>query len=377
MGTTRANRPTPPRPGSRGNPAARSHAVAGTPSAVSRGGPATRGALHRALQEMLETRRVGFQKELGRVAGEWTADSIHDLRVACRRYRSALRGFAPFLDEAATKALGAELKAFMQAFNDLRDLDVQLEMLAQIPAPARPSVRTSLDEVTAWFTARKGRLDAELQQFVRDHAAVGTRPLPDPRPGPLPTVPEGVRTVLRAELEEAVRRSRAIAWDMPQETVVPLHGLRIQFKRLRYAVELFAPFLGKEAPGLLKVCKNVQDLLGWIHDLDLLAETLRKVWRRQTRDRQRLVRALVAELPWPFPRGLDPEARFLPAPRDHRKAFLHVLADLSAQRERHYQAARSLLGNLESLHWSESLARWFVEGSCPPIWKKEFARHAV
>lgn len=332
--------------------------------------------LAQAIGEMLETRRAGFQKELGRVAHEWTADSIHDLRVACRRYRSALRAFLPFLDEAAGRTLATALKEFMRAFNDLRDLDVQLELLAEQPPAERPTVRRAVAGLVDLFRARKQRLDEELKEFVRTHGRVGTLPLPALRPEPLPTLTEGVRTVLAAELQEAVSRARAIAWDLPETTVEPLHDLRIQFKRLRYAVELFAPFLGQEAPGLLKVCKHVQDLLGWIHDLDALAAALTRLWRRQIRERERLARRLVRDLPWPFPPEFDPEPRFHPAPRDHRKAFLHLLHHLSLQRDRHYQTARQLLAHLEALQWADSLATWFARGTCPAIWKKEFARHA-
>ncbi len=325
---------------------------------------------------MLEARRIGFQKELGRVAGEWTADSIHDLRVACRRYRSALRAFLPFLDEASGRTLSNTLKEFMRAFNGLRDLDVHLELLAELPPAERPTVKRAVASLTNVFRARKQRLDEGLKEFVRTHARVGALPLPAPRPGPLPALDEGVRTVLAAELQEAVTRARAIAWELPETTVEPLHDLRIQFKRLRYAVELFAPFLGQEAPGLLKVCKHVQDLLGWIHDLDELAASLTRLWRDQIRERQRLARRLVRDLPWPLPLGFDPEARFHPAPRDNRKAFLHLLRHLSAQRDRHYQTARQLLAHLDALQWADSLAAWFARGTCPAIWKKEFARHA-
>jgi hypothetical protein len=46
------------------------------------------------------------------------------------------------------------------------------------------------------------------------------------------------------------------------------HDMRIAAKRLRYALELFAPALGEGATRGAKTAKRLQDVLGEIHDCD-------------------------------------------------------------------------------------------------------------
>lgn len=54
-----------------------------------------------------------------------------------------------------------------------------------------------------------------------------------------------------------------------------LHQLRIAAKRLRYAVEIFEPCLHGAKP-VLRELSDLQDALGTIHDLDVLADILRR-----------------------------------------------------------------------------------------------------
>ena len=45
-----------------------------------------------------------------------------------------------------------------------------------------------------------------------------------------------------------------------------LHRLRIQVKRLRYAIEFFLPLLEEKAAGTLEALVDLQDLLGQLND---------------------------------------------------------------------------------------------------------------
>jgi len=54
----------------------------------------------------------------------------------------------------------------------------------------------------------------------------------------------------------------------PKE-VVALHDMRIAAKRLRYILEVTGPCFGPYASGAVKMVKELQDLLGEIHDCDV------------------------------------------------------------------------------------------------------------
>jgi hypothetical protein len=56
--------------------------------------------------------------------------------------------------------------------------------------------------------------------------------------------------------------------------VEALHDMRIAAKRLRYVLEVTAPVFGPYAPEAAKRTKELQDLLGEIHDCDVLVPRL-------------------------------------------------------------------------------------------------------
>jgi len=75
----------------------------------------------------------------------------------------------------------------------------------------------------------------------------------------------GVRV---AELWELAARAQE-----PGE-VAALHDTRIAAKRLRYLLEIAAPVLGEYAAVAGRRCKDVQDLLGDVHDCDVMLPRL-------------------------------------------------------------------------------------------------------
>jgi CHAD domain-containing protein len=53
------------------------------------------------------------------------------------------------------------------------------------------------------------------------------------------------------------------------DEVVALHDMRIAAKRLRYILEVTGPCFGSYASSAVKLVKDLQDLLGEIHDCDV------------------------------------------------------------------------------------------------------------
>ncbi len=60
------------------------------------------------------------------------------------------------------------------------------------------------------------------------------------------------------------------------ENIKELHNMRISVKRLRYSMEFFYINYGENFIALLKVVEGLQDLLGDIHDCDVIEEFLSK-----------------------------------------------------------------------------------------------------
>jgi CHAD domain-containing protein len=69
-------------------------------------------------------------------------------------------------------------------------------------------------------------------------------------------------------------------WSLAERALDPakrkaLHDTRIAAKRLRYLLEITEPSFGPPAKNGAKVARRLQDLLGEIHDCDVMSERVR------------------------------------------------------------------------------------------------------
>ena len=109
--------------------------------------------------------------------------------------------------------------------------------------------------------------------------------------------------------------------------VVALHDMRIAAKRLRYVLEVTGPCFGPYAKNATKLTKDLQDLLGEIHDCDVqIPETEEFAERLQAADAAAL-RAAAGDAD-----DLDPALlKQAPHARDHA-GVAALLAHLRARR---------------------------------------------
>jgi CHAD domain-containing protein len=83
---------------------------------------------------------------------------------------------------------------------------------------------------------------------------------------PVGTLADNAERIIRVRLDELTSFMPTAA--DPAE-VVALHNMRIAAKRLRYILEVTAPCFGPYAQNAVKLVKDLQDLLGEIHDCDV------------------------------------------------------------------------------------------------------------
>jgi CHAD domain-containing protein/transposase-like protein len=210
-------------------------------------------------------------------------ESVHDMRVATRRMRSAFRLFRPFFKTAVIKPYVHGLRDSGAALGEVRDLDVFMEK-AQLFLQAHPN--TNLDPlVTAWGKrldkARRvliRHLDSKsFARFVdRFHAFLitpgeGARSLP----GSEAVVAYQVRHIAPRLIYEHYERVRAYEPMLVGAPLSTLHALRIDCKRLRYTLEFFEEVLGSEIKNVIKELKIMQDHLGDLNDTWVAGEVLR------------------------------------------------------------------------------------------------------
>jgi CHAD domain-containing protein/transposase-like protein len=220
--------------------------------------------------------------EPGTRAGE-DIEALHDMRVATRRMRSALRVVKPFFKKKAIKPYRKQLRRIARALGDVRDQDVMLEK-AQHFVDDHPAADLSplLDH---WQEQREkarrallAQLDsAKFDRFVSEFynflitPGAGARALSDAQK----IVAYRVQHVAPRLIYERYARVRAYEPVIEDAAFETLHALRIDGKRLRYTLEFFEEVLGPEARDVIKELKKLQDHLGDLNDAVVAGDVLR------------------------------------------------------------------------------------------------------
>ena len=85
-----------------------------------------------------------LREQMTRASDKGDADSIHDLRVAIRRFTQCLRIFKSFLTNGDTRKIRKRLKRIMDRAAEVRDRDVALELLAAAGPIGDPGMAAAL-----------------------------------------------------------------------------------------------------------------------------------------------------------------------------------------------------------------------------------------
>lgn len=213
--------------------------------------------------------------------------SVHIMRVATRRLRSALTTFRSSFGSVDVGPLRDELKWLAGVLGAVRDAEVMHDRVLGVlrGEDARAELSPVAAEVDAQLrsahaTAREAalheldgerydRLLDDLEAFVRD----------------LPTTTRGNRSAGRvlqrgvAEEYARLRRlvKRAIAATEPEQRDELLHDARKAAKRTRYAAELATAVCGPDARAFAAAMESVQELLGQHQDSVVLRRRLREL----------------------------------------------------------------------------------------------------
>ena len=170
---------------------------------------------------------------------------LHDLRVATRRLRSALRLFTGALGPRRCASLRVELNWIGGLLGAVRDLDVFILNL-QVQARRLGEAGTSAGILADEFDRQRGPArealvaalaSRRLLSLMRRLEALGSSPSPRrPRGIQGISVAAAAPALIRKAQKRVLRLGRTLAPDSP---AADLHRLRILFKRLRYTCEFF------------------------------------------------------------------------------------------------------------------------------------------
>jgi CHAD domain-containing protein/HD superfamily phosphodiesterase len=202
-------------------------------------------------------------EECDRASIAFAPDPVHDLRVALRRCCSMANGIAAIDPDPAWKEMKKAGKRLFRRLGELRDVHVMQEWVHRLDSPDDPVTAPLLQS----FTAREAPLQQEavqaLAEFDRKQWLRWSRSLPRRmarfRPGSLI-----FRHLALERWTDAHKLHRQV---LRSGSSAAFHRLRIGIKRFRYIVENFLP---EQHAAWSDGLKHMQDVLGEIHDLDVL-----------------------------------------------------------------------------------------------------------
>ena len=199
---------------------------------------------------------------------------VHKARVATRRLREAV----PLIVRGARgRKFERRMRRLTRALGSVRELDVALQTLDElstagaVPAASivrlKQEIRLERERVHARMCTEVSHVDVErlrrkLVAAVRKHQPHSTRAQAK---DPERIARARARAARRAQrLRGAVENAGTIY--LPDR----LHEVRIAVKRLRYALEVSRELSGSHAVAHIRALRQLQDLLGRMHDLEVL-----------------------------------------------------------------------------------------------------------
>jgi CHAD domain-containing protein len=217
----------------------------------------------------------------GRVGPE----PVHQMRVAVRRLRSAIKVFRHAVRGPALDAVDAGLKALGAKLAPTRDWDVFVTETAAAVATALPT-EARLQRLLGSAERRRGGCHDELRSFLGSVefrrlgielaclAGEPTRPvMPDEAEQAELTTP--LASFAARVLSKRHKRFLQIDDDIAGLEPNALHAIRLRAKRLRYAAEIFAAlYPAKAASRFTRRLSLLQDRLGALNDGAVAASLL-------------------------------------------------------------------------------------------------------
>ncbi len=224
--------------------------------------------LRRHLRRMLSAERA--------VRVDRNIEDVHALRVASRRLRATLRLLAPVAPTAALRPVQKAIRHLASAAGAVRDRDVLIAHLADNRALLPEDLCAGLDDLAAALATERARAYAHLIDLLDSdgHAAFKAdfARLMNRSTGwdDAPRVRDLAGSTIWCHYEALRAHDRD---GIPLEGA-PMHAMRIDAKKLRYVLELFAENFGERVDPVVAQLAAFQDELGALNDVEVAGSTL-------------------------------------------------------------------------------------------------------
>ena len=240
-------------------------------------------------------------EECEHVSADFGADPVHDLRVALRRCRSLADGLMALDPDPDWKAMKKAGKRLFQRLGALRDVQVMMEWVEKLAPEATVAQASVVERAIPWASSaqalpalpssqqnnepisnsadpaaqalleilrrREQEQQHEAQSALEEFDRKQWRQWSKSLPTRAASIRQGSSLFKHLALERWTEARELHNRALRNRSQVAFHSLRIGIKRFRYIVENFLPVEHKAWSNDLK---EIQDLLGEVHDLDVL-----------------------------------------------------------------------------------------------------------
>ncbi len=222
-----------------------------------------------------------MQDEVAGVIDLSDIECIHRMRVASRRLRAAQTVFDPILFRRRMGEWELVVKKVTRSLGAARDLDIQIETIRRFRLMVtEPKSQPGANRLLLRLLQNRARAQKKVARIVKDFKDEKVVNQFQNRlvkmASPAETSPDTSAALYRLAAESIIEKLDILLSFEPfvddPEKITELHAMRIAAKRMRYTLELFAPLVKDGYKNWLKPLKEIQDLLGYVHDCDVWME---------------------------------------------------------------------------------------------------------
>jgi len=207
--------------------------------------------------------------------------ALHDLRVAIRRIRTLLNTIGFYLNLKAAGKLEKQFRQLQKKLGPARDTDVLLRIIQEEITLNTEHSKAEQKKVLAHLLKLRERHRKEIKKILTGNAYKKLKSdtlkfikkdLQETERDNDPSL----KNIAEKSIHQALRRMKKRSHLTPDCPAKKVHRLRITTRKARYLAEFFSPVLGTDMDTLALHLRKIQDILGDIHDLDVLIAGIQK-----------------------------------------------------------------------------------------------------
>jgi CHAD domain-containing protein/CYTH domain-containing protein len=266
----------------------------------------SRELLGRPVEETARILALSWLEEadeaLARPSDPADEEALHDFRVSLRRFRSCVRAYQPHLKGSAPKKSRKQMGELASATNVGRDTEVQIIWLNSQVSKLTPRERKGLRWLLEKLEKRKQEAYGEAQQRIarefRDARKAVSSRLGSYELNLSSDAVSSHRPFVEVTGELVDEHARALqallsTVHSPNDED-QAHNSRIAAKRLRYLIEPLRESVD-DTKALVKSLKQLQDILGELHDTHVLTDEVAGATESVAAERARRLHELAFE----------------------------------------------------------------------------------